>query len=222
MRAGTPNALGRGRDVGNDPRKEPEERAAVITGVRRTSVLKKLETLSPMPSRPPLDEPGGVIAHIEHLARMHREDAAYALARVEEAREEIREEVGFLKVELENFRSDVDTRLTRLEGNHKSLAEAVLEVAQKQNETFKRVEHLQTTWEDAYNNFDRRLINLEQGRVPRIEGRLDQWEERMQKFQAEILRHIDAVRDQINGGAPETPKVQPDDSGGPETLRPKK
>ncbi len=203
----------------SDPRREPDEKPSVVTGVRRANVRKKLDLVAPLPSIPPPEkrnESGAVLQYMYDIETSRRDLMAYTEARAEE----LREDVAYVRVEFDNFKNQIDQRLERLEDGYKAIFDTVFEISEKQSATDRKIDGLETKWEDSYERFHQRLGALEKHRIPKLETRVDEWETRQQKQHAEALDHIDAIRKQLDaikgqldGGPPDTPKVKRDDSG---------
>jgi len=210
-----------------DERREPDDRSAVVTGVRRTAVRKNLETLAPTPSMPPRDQPGAVLDYMLALAQMHRSDAAYAAARAEETATEVKGELDDLKAHV----IKQGGKLERLEERVTMVANTQITqnselVSQKQS-----IQKLQETFEGIISNVTTRQDRHEratEARFARQDRRMDDFERTFAQFRELYTADIDVRRRQValeetkNGHAPETPRAAQDDSGDPPTtIRPK-
>ncbi len=196
---------------------------AVVTGVHRKQVIKDLESLAPRPSLPTEAElrtdPLKLYKFQLELFDGQRNDQAYTHARFVEFSDRIEAEIEELKLnELasQQWRDKIDSRLDRLENNDKSQGQCLLDILGRLDKADTKIETLQTTWEDAYSNFDKRLVALEQRRVPRSEKRQDDLETRQQQQYSELLQRLDRLEAGItelrshNGGPPPTPRAPTD------------
>lgn len=175
----------------SDNRREPGDehtaRTEIITGIRRRDVVKRLETLSPMPSRPPLDEPGGVIAHIERLAIMHREDVAFGIARTEEQLADLRGEMD-----------DVKAHVLKLAGKVEHLDQRVTIVANTQITHNSAIESLKSSITEMQGTFEGAIsgtharIDMVLGEQRKDRKRLDALERTFGEFRELIMRGVKA------------------------------
>jgi len=204
-----------------DQRREPDDRSAIVTGVRRTAVAKKMETLAPTPSKPPREEPGAVLDYMLALAQMHRSDAAYAAARAEETASELKIDVDNIKVHVLKLAGKVE----RLEDRVNTVVNTQITqnselVSQKQS-----ILKLQETFEGIVTGVHTRIDRVEQrfeANSKRMDRRMDDFEKSFGEFRELIMADVDVRRRQLsfdeakNGTAPETPRASQDDSGDPE------
>lgn len=201
-----------------DPRKEPDDkRQSVITGVRRRDVLKRLETLSPMPSKPPPEEPGGVLNFMLALAHTQRSDAAYAAARSEETANEIKAELDTVNARL----LKLDARQDRLEERLNTVVNAQIVQGSQITELQKGQQRQEATFTGAITNVHTRIDGVVQD-VARNRGEIDSLKVTFQQFRELVMADVEVRRRQLaldeakNGTSPPTPRAAKDYPGDPE------
>ena len=209
-----------------DPRKEPEDdKKAVITGVRRSAVLKKLETLAPTPSQPPRDEPGSVLSYMLALAQMHRSDAAYAAARAEEAAGELAEEIDHVKAHV----LKLGGKLERLEERVSIVVNTQITQNSAITALQTKITSMQSVFEGTITNLHAR-VNMVEAEIKRDRVRMDDFERAFGEVRELIMDDVSLRKrqlefDEIHNGSI-TPSSGADadstsDPDGPETLRPR-
>jgi len=207
-------------------RSEPdEEQRSVVTGVRRTAVLKKLATLAPLPSLPPAEartDPNCVLEFMRQIAQVHRDDAAYVQARAEESREE-------LKAELDQVNARVivlDGKLGRLEERVNTVVNAQIVQGSQITELQKALDKTERTFTGAITNVHARIDDVV-NKVSNAHGRLDSFEKTFAQFREMIMSDIDVRRRQLaldeakNGETSSPTHDSPSDAGDPPTQRPR-
>lgn len=199
----------------SDPRREPDDEATATTTGRRR-VVERLEREAPLPSLPPESErasnPNLIMQFMLDIATSQR---AYATAALEET-ERTRESIAALTREVDDLKGSVvavegrlDKRLGRLEERVGTVVNAQIVQGSQIAEVKKDLGKMQVTFEGALTNFD--------GRVSRVEKRVDGLERDFQQFRELIMADVAVRRKQVaieeakNGGPP-TPRAKDDPS----------
>jgi hypothetical protein len=211
-------------DPKGDPRREPDEKPPVVTGVRRTVVRKNLDLIAPLPSIPPAerrDEPDMLLKFMYQIADSHRDAAAFIQARAEESWEEIKGELDDVRASVlvvDGKISTLDNRLGRLEDRVGTIVNAQIVQGAQITELQKGQARQEATFTGALTNVHTRIDNVVRD-VAANRSEIDSLRVTFAQFRELIMADVDVRRKQLaleeakNGGPPDTPKVKRDDSG---------